>query len=221
MIQIEDPQIHYAAYFGQGQDVIDFLVDLLNYIVEGLEETEVWIHTCWGNAGSQGAPSDRRRYDESVDTYLNRLNTDVLQIESKDSNHEPLELFRPYKGKMRMKLAVGCISHRTLQVETPEGVADDIRRWLEVVDADHLALGSDCGFGRQGVPRRKLLSTRQRRSRRAPTSCAVSSGPARRMFLPPSRTVRSTHRRSAQESEGLRHDGIRGHRSSAEVGRRE
>jgi 5-methyltetrahydropteroyltriglutamate--homocysteine methyltransferase len=153
VIQIEDPQIHYAAYFGQGQDYIDFLVELFNYIVQGLEETEIWIHTCWGNAGAQGAPGDRRRYDESIETYLTRLNADVLQVESKDSNHQPLELFRPFKGQTRMKVCVGCISHRTLQVETAEEVAADVRRWLEVVDADHLALGSDCGFGRQGVPR--------------------------------------------------------------------
>ena len=36
---------------------------------------------------------------------------------------------------------------------TPESIADDIRRWLEVVDPEHLVLSSDCGFGRQGVPR--------------------------------------------------------------------
>src|SRR5205807_4000275 len=64
-----------------------------------------------------------------------------------------LELFRPYKGNLPKKVAVGFISHRTLQVETAEDVAADVRRWLEVVDPEHLVLSSDCGFGRQGVPR--------------------------------------------------------------------
>jgi len=45
------------------------------------------------------------------------------------------------------------ISHRRLQAETPEEVAADIRAALEVIDADKLVLSSDCGFGRQGVPR--------------------------------------------------------------------
>ncbi len=154
VIQIEDPQLHYAAYFGQDESVLDFLVDLFNYEVEGLENTEVWIHTCWGNAGAQGAPGPRRLYDQSIDIYLNRLNADVLQIESKDSNHEPLHLLERYKGKkLAMKLCVGCISHRTLQVESPDEVAADVRRWLELIDPDQLVLGSDCGFGRQGVPR--------------------------------------------------------------------
>ena len=36
---------------------------------------------------------------------------------------------------------------------TPEEVATDIRAALEYIDAEKLALSSDCGFGRQGVPR--------------------------------------------------------------------
>jgi 5-methyltetrahydropteroyltriglutamate--homocysteine methyltransferase len=54
---------------------------------------------------------------------------------------------------MPKKVAVGMISHRQLQVETPDEVAADIRRALEYIDAEHLVLSSDCGFGRQGVPR--------------------------------------------------------------------
>ena len=52
------------------------------------------------------------------------------------------------------KIAIGVISHRSLQVETPEEVADDIRRALELIDAGRLILSSDCGFGRQGISRK-------------------------------------------------------------------
>jgi 5-methyltetrahydropteroyltriglutamate--homocysteine methyltransferase len=45
------------------------------------------------------------------------------------------------------------ISHRALQVELPDEVAADIRLALEHIDPEHLVLSSDCGFGRQGVPR--------------------------------------------------------------------
>jgi 5-methyltetrahydropteroyltriglutamate--homocysteine methyltransferase len=38
-------------------------------------------------------------------------------------------------------------------VETPEDVAADIRTALVYIDEDKLVLSSDCGFGRQGVPR--------------------------------------------------------------------
>jgi 5-methyltetrahydropteroyltriglutamate--homocysteine methyltransferase len=38
-------------------------------------------------------------------------------------------------------------------VETAEEVADDVRLALKYIEPEHLILSSDCGFGRQGVPR--------------------------------------------------------------------
>jgi 5-methyltetrahydropteroyltriglutamate--homocysteine methyltransferase len=54
---------------------------------------------------------------------------------------------------MTKKIALGVVSHRSLQVETPEEVAEDIRYALTHVDADRLVLSSDCGFGRGGPNR--------------------------------------------------------------------
>jgi 5-methyltetrahydropteroyltriglutamate--homocysteine methyltransferase len=64
-----------------------------------------------------------------------------------------LPSFASYKGKLSKKIAVGFISHRNLQVETPEEVAADVRSALQYIDPEQLVLSSDCGFGRQGVPR--------------------------------------------------------------------
>ena len=52
------------------------------------------------------------------------------------------------------KIAIGVISHRTLQVETPEEVAGDIRRALKLIPPERLIISSDCGFGRQGISRK-------------------------------------------------------------------
>lgn len=153
VVQIEDPTLHGAAFFGLPQEEIDFLVDLFNHEVSGLEEAEVWVHTCWGNPGAQGMDKHTRVYtDHAIETHF-RLNIDVLNIESKSLNHEPLRLFGRFKGNLPMKIAPGFISHRVLQVESPEEVAADIRGALEFIDAEHLVLTSDCGFGRQGASR--------------------------------------------------------------------
>ena len=45
------------------------------------------------------------------------------------------------------------ISHRTLQADFPDVIADRVRRALEHIPADKLVLSSDCGFGRQGFNR--------------------------------------------------------------------
>ncbi len=153
VIQVEEPAIHSSAAYGADSDTLDFLVDLFNRHVEGLDDAEVWVHTCWGNPGAQHCFDPDISYANSIDIYLNRLNADVWTIESKDAGHKPLELFEPYKGQLAKKVAVGFISHRTLSIESPEEIAADVRRALEYIDAEHLVLSSDCGFGRQGVPR--------------------------------------------------------------------
>ena len=45
------------------------------------------------------------------------------------------------------------MSHRTLNAETPEEVASDIRKALQYVSVENLVVTSDCGFGRQGANR--------------------------------------------------------------------
>jgi 5-methyltetrahydropteroyltriglutamate--homocysteine methyltransferase len=153
VIQIEEPIIHNATALGADESEIDFLVDLFNYEVEGLDDVELWIHTCWGNPGAQRGLDRSLSYERSIDIYLNRLKGDVWTIESKDADHAPLPLFKPYKGKLTKKIAVGFVSHRTVQAETPDEVAADVRTALDYIDPEQLVLTSDCGFGRQGVPR--------------------------------------------------------------------
>ena len=152
VIQIEEPAIHSAAAWGADEATLDFFVDLFNYTVEGLE-AEVWVHTCWGNPGAQHCFDPSISYEPSMEIYLDRINADVWTIESKHNNHELLPKLGAYKGKLNKKIAVGMISHRALQVETADEVAADIRMALEHIDPENLVLSSDCGFGRQGVPR--------------------------------------------------------------------
>ena len=46
------------------------------------------------------------------------------------------------------------MDHHTLQVETPDEVAQTIRHALEHIPAERLVLASDCGMGREGMSRR-------------------------------------------------------------------
>jgi 5-methyltetrahydropteroyltriglutamate--homocysteine methyltransferase len=153
VVQIEEPAIHSAAAWGADEATLDFYVDLLNHTTEGLHEAEVWVHTCWGNPGAQHCFDPNISYEPSLEIFLDRVKADVWTIESKHNGHALLPKLGPYKGKLDKKIAVGFISHRQLQVETAEEVAADVRMALQYVDPEQLILSSDCGFGRQGVPR--------------------------------------------------------------------
>ncbi len=153
VIQIEEPMIHFvAATRPQDTDALDFLVEAFNHEIAGLDEAEVWVHTCWGNPNMQRAAANPS-YANSVDTHLERLDVDVWTVEMKDGDQSELALFAPYRGRMGKKISVGVVSHRTLQVETPDEVAALARTALRSIDAENLILSSDCGFGRGGANR--------------------------------------------------------------------
>lgn len=153
VIQVEEPTLHFMSrYSPQQKDFINFLVDAFNREIEGLDEVEVWIHTCWGNPNMQKVFKDES-YEPSMEIYLERLKGDVWTIEATENDLRELPLFDRYKDRLRKKIAVGVVSHRTLQADFPEVIAERIRRCLRHIPADKLVLSTDCGFGRQGFNR--------------------------------------------------------------------
>jgi 5-methyltetrahydropteroyltriglutamate--homocysteine methyltransferase len=153
-IQLEEPQIHLAAARGLYNEVItpQFLVDVFNNTVKGLrEKTEVWCHTCWGNPSQQRMFAEVQSYAPALEV-LNRVDADVITFETASSGGIDLEAIG--REITEMKVAIGVIDHHTLQVETPDEVANLLRRALEHIPAERLAVTSDCGMGREGMSRR-------------------------------------------------------------------
>ncbi len=153
VIQVEEPTIHFtSAYTPEDRDTLEFLVEALNHEISGLEDCEVWIHTCWGNPMMQRV-YDKTSYRDAIELYLDRVNCDVWTVEMKDRGGADLELFGNWRETLYKKIAIGAVSHRQLQVERPEEVAESIRNAARHIDLDKLIVSSDCGFGRQGLSR--------------------------------------------------------------------
>jgi 5-methyltetrahydropteroyltriglutamate--homocysteine methyltransferase len=152
-IQIEEPLLHTVGVMANDPALVDFLVDVFNHEVEGLDGVEIWIHTCWGNPNMQRTAGDTS-YEKSIEVLLERLHGDVLTIEWKNNDQPTLPLLEKYRGHLSKKIAFGVIDHRTLQVESPHEVAADIRTILQSVDPEHVVLSSNCGFGHEGANRR-------------------------------------------------------------------
>ncbi len=74
------------------------MVDCYNREVQGLDDVEIWIHTCWGNPNMQRVMEDTS-YKASFELYLNEMRGDVWTIETKDRNFTDIELFGQYKGQ--------------------------------------------------------------------------------------------------------------------------
>lgn len=151
-IQVEEPCLHFMANsFGKEHSETRFLLEAHNREVEGLDDVELWIHTCWGNPNMQRVREDTS-YAASMEMYLYEAKGDVWTVEMKDRGFKDIELFGRYKDA-RKKIAIGGVSHRTLQADRPEEVAADIRKALQFIPPERLIVSTDCGFGRQGCNR--------------------------------------------------------------------
>jgi 5-methyltetrahydropteroyltriglutamate--homocysteine methyltransferase len=153
VIQVEEPCIHGIA--GTAKDAMlspEFYVEAFNREVRGLRaKTELWCHTCWGSPAAQRTRDRAFSYAAAI-PYLDQLDVDVLMFEAKETEGADLELIGRGVGKDK-KVAIGVISHRTLQIERPEEVAALVRKALLHIEPERLILSSDCGFGRQGMSR--------------------------------------------------------------------
>ncbi|MBF0280237.1 MAG: cobalamin-independent methionine synthase II family protein [SAR324 cluster bacterium] len=154
VIQMEEPQIHLLAARGVVDDVInpEFMIEVFNNTVRGLRaKTEVWCHTCWGNPSQQRMFAEVQSYKPALDA-LNRVDADVLTFENCSSGGVDLEEIG--KKITEKKIGIGVIDHHTLQVESPDEVAHQVREALKHIPVDRLVVCSDCGMGREGMSRR-------------------------------------------------------------------
>jgi 5-methyltetrahydropteroyltriglutamate--homocysteine methyltransferase len=152
LIQIEEPAIHQIIADPNQKIKPEKWVEAFNAEVKGLrDKCEVWCHTCWGSPAAQRVASKNQSYKAAL-PYLDQLDVDVITVEGAFNNGMDLEYFGSMISKDK-KIALGVISHRTLQVERPEEVADLIRRALKHIEPERLILTSDCGFGRQSASR--------------------------------------------------------------------
>jgi 5-methyltetrahydropteroyltriglutamate--homocysteine methyltransferase len=162
IIQIEAPSIfhHDAPVYKEGLTP-GFFVKAANREVEGLRAlTEVWCHTCMGSPAAQKVPRKAgdpaahfTRYTREALKQLNDLDVDVITFETATDKGVDIEAICTEISPDK-KICIGGVSHRTLQVERPEEVAELIRAALKYVPPERLIVGTDCGFGREGMGRR-------------------------------------------------------------------
>ena len=152
IVQVEEPAIHQVIADPNATIKPAQWVEAFNAEVKGLRgKCEVWCHTCWGSPAAQRVASRDQSYRDAL-PYLDQLDVDVITFEGAFNRGMDFEHIGSMIAKDK-KVALGVISHRTLQVERPDEVADLIRLALKHIEPERLILSSDCGFGRQSMSR--------------------------------------------------------------------
>jgi len=153
IIQFDEPA--FNVFF---DEVNDWGVAALERAVEGLT-CETAVHICYGYGikanidwkNSLGA--EWRQYEE-IFPKLQSSSIDLISLECQNSR-VPMDLIELIRGK---KVMVGAIDVATNTVETPEDVADTLRKALQFVDANKLYPSTNCGMAplSRRVAREKL-----------------------------------------------------------------
>jgi 5-methyltetrahydropteroyltriglutamate--homocysteine methyltransferase len=132
-IQIDEP------YYSGFPEDIHWAVKVLNILVEGVD-ADIVAHICYGNR--YGKPSWEGSYRYLFPAILD-ANVKGLTLEFARRGGEDLDLFKEFDTKFIV--GVGVVDVKTHEIETPEMVAEHIRRALKVLPPERIFTLPDCG----------------------------------------------------------------------------
>ena len=153
IIQFDEPA--FNVFFNE---VNDWGMAVLEKAIEGLK-CETAIHICYGygikanNDWKKTLGSEWRQYEE-IFPKIQNSSIDIVSLECHNS-HVPFNLMELIRGK---KVMVGAIDVATNAIETPEEIANTLRRALEFVNVENLYPSTNCGMAplSRNVARGKL-----------------------------------------------------------------
>ena len=132
-LQIDEP------YYSGFPDDLSWGVNVLNTLVEGVD-AKVAVHICYGNR--YGKPSWEGSYRYLFPRILD-ARVHQLTLEFARRGGEDLDLFREFKPPF--EIGVGVIDVKTNAVETPDLVAERIRKALDFIPPERVYVLPDCG----------------------------------------------------------------------------
>lgn len=117
-------------------------VEVQNRMFEGIDMLKLW-HVCYGSVDSQTDVWENKAAE--MMPLFHASSVDLVHLEFCNRDFSEIDAFADFpKDKT---LGIGVINAKNAQVESPEQVADFVRRALEVVPADRLCVMTDCGLG--------------------------------------------------------------------------
>ena len=122
-------------------------VEALNHALSDIPAEKVRVHICWGNY--EGPHVCDISMDKMFNTLMSTKSRYVLFETSNPRHGHEWTVFRDRKSEIPddKVLVPGVVDTTTNFVEHPELVAQRITRFTDIVGAERVIAGSDCGFG--------------------------------------------------------------------------
>jgi 5-methyltetrahydropteroyltriglutamate--homocysteine methyltransferase len=141
-LQLEDLGPWLPLFTGNNDD-FKWIADVYRQCIDGVD-AKIALHFCYGNAwGNQLSGLITEGY-EAVLPYLYDLPIDQFVLDFANRDMAGIEALRTLPADK--EVGVGVVDVRTSMVETPQKIAERIRKVLSVVPAERVYLTTDCGM---------------------------------------------------------------------------
>lgn len=122
-------------------------VEALNHALDGIPQDKVRVHICWGNyEGPHVCDIDMAKM---FDTLMSAKARYMLFETSNPRHAHEWKVFSDRRADIPddKVLVPGVVDTTTNFVEHPDLVAQRLERFIDIVGAERVIAGSDCGFG--------------------------------------------------------------------------
>ena len=141
-LQIEDLGAWLPLFTGDEKDY-EWIGDVIAQCVDGVEAKIGW-HFCFGNAWGNALSGIFPTGYATVLPYFYDVPIDEFVLDFANREMVDVDLL---KGLPEDKdVQIGVLDIRTMQIETPEQVAERIRKVINVISPDRVTLSTDCGM---------------------------------------------------------------------------
>ncbi len=160
MVQFDEPVLTELVFAGKSatrtfmcaalaasaspEGELEFAVDLMNRVVEGIQGPILAVHVCRGNWSQKEDILLQGPYDPLI-PYFSRMKVHQLVLEyatPRAGSPEPLRRLPPH-----IQIGFGAVNPRTQDVESLDDILARVHQVAEVVGPDRVFLNPDCGFG--------------------------------------------------------------------------
>ncbi|MHA6780979.1 hypothetical protein ACVGOW_08275 [Pseudonocardia saturnea] len=152
-VQFAEPLTQFAGLM----DLESWMIDVLNRCFDGVDMYRV-VHLCYGH--EQGQPSFEPDWVSAHRVFPFAFDIDCDQFHIEMASHDFVEVDAFVGWPKDKDLAVGVIDGKDLRAESPERIANWIRRTIEVVPPEQVGVSTDCALSsvRRIVAKKKLAN---------------------------------------------------------------
>lgn len=150
IVQIDDPHLclfvdsEVRSQYDDPDRAADFAVEVINQTIDGIKGVKFAEHLCRrAGARARGDSGHAGGFDLIIN-QLNRLKVHHLTMEFTAPGAGDFQVLKDLREDF--EIGLGCVDVTPGKIDSPETIADRVRKAANTISPDRITLNPDCGF---------------------------------------------------------------------------